>query len=460
MDASYAFSKFMHDIRYDDIPHDVIELVKNDLLDMTGNILAGSSHEIVDIMHDMLQPYCNAQEATIAVYGESVPVAVAAMLNADMAIARDFEDMDEHAHCHPGPVLAPVALTMAEYCSPVSGKDLITAYAGALEVYTRLCKYMAKRNPTQMMGGWDYAIIHGYFSAALFSAKLLKLSEEQIHHAMGIVFNQLSGSTMNTKEPSTSKVCGPGFAASAGVFAALLAQKGVTGPRNFINEHEISLAYQYHAGCDADRLVDGLGETWNVFGLGFKAYPGCRLLHRQIDATLHLVKENDIAPEEVLGVEYSVCRLLGDKITMTPDHLEPPNAIAAGFSIPWGIACAVARRRVTLAELEEGALVDSGIRDLAKKCHGYVDESLEDENAPALLRIQTVRGAFETTTGFAYGSPENPMRKKDLEEKFCANARMARGGGIPKRTIDDYLGLFERLEDLEDASRLLTLSSQ
>lgn len=457
MDASYAFAEFAANLKYEDIPEDVVELVKKDIFDMTGNIIAGSSHETVKLMRDIAKAYSNAEESLVAVYGDKAPLAVAAMLNADMAIARDFEDMDEQAHCHPGPVLAPTAITMAAYADGMDGKEFIAAYAATLEIYTRLCKFMVRRNPMQMMGGWDYAIIHGYFSAAIFAARALGLGPEGIQNAMGIVFNQLSGSTMNTKEPSTSKTCGPGFAAAAGVMAAILAKAGLTGPKSFINEHEISMAYQYHAGCDADALTAGLGKEWNVFGLGFKAYPGCRLLHRQIDAAIELAEKNDIKPDEVLAVDYTVCKLLGDKITMTKNHLEPSNAIAAGFSLPWGIACALARRKVTLAEMEGEALADTTIRHLATLCNGSVDEALEDENAPADFAIVTTRGVFSMKTGYPYGSPENPMDLDAIETKFRSNVLMAEKA-LPGENVERLVGAFKNLEGEKNAGIILKLT--
>ena len=85
------------------------------------------------------------------------------------------------------------------------------------------------------------------------------------------------------------------MATQSGVFAALLAEKGYSGPEHVIDGKE-GLVHCFGPEWKLNILTDGLGESWRITKCGMKAFPTEALTHTPISATLALVKDNDLKP--------------------------------------------------------------------------------------------------------------------------------------------------------------------
>ena len=96
-------------------------------------------------------------------------------------------------------------------------------------------------------------------------------------NALGIAYGQAAGNLQSIVERVLTKSLDIGNAARGGVFSALAAQRGITGPHNAL-EGEMGLFRVYHRGnYDPKPLTDELGERFEVANLSFKPYPCCRL---------------------------------------------------------------------------------------------------------------------------------------------------------------------------------------
>ncbi len=118
----------------------------------------------------------------------------------------------------------PAVLAVGEIVR-ASGKRVIQAIALAYEIHCRLCDAAALRPR-----GWDH-VTYGPFSSALATAKVMKLSEARTLQAINLagVANVALRQT-RVGDLSMWKACAFSNAARNGVFAALLAQRGMTGP--------------------------------------------------------------------------------------------------------------------------------------------------------------------------------------------------------------------------------------
>ena len=78
--------------------------------------------------------------------------------------------------------------------------------------------------------GWDH-VTYGAFSTALAAAKLMKLPKARTRHALGIA-GVASGNLRQSRVGRTFALEGCAFANAArhGVYAAMLAAEGMTGP--------------------------------------------------------------------------------------------------------------------------------------------------------------------------------------------------------------------------------------
>src|SRR4029079_8821237 len=118
----------------------------------------------------------------------------------------------------------PAILAVAESMG-ASGKRVIQAIALGYEVQCRLCDAAALRPR-----GWDH-VTYGPFSSALAAANIMKLSETKTRHAV----NLAGVANVALRQPrvgymSRWRPCAFSNAARNGVFAAILAQRGMTGP--------------------------------------------------------------------------------------------------------------------------------------------------------------------------------------------------------------------------------------
>lgn len=453
MDASYKFAKFVADLKYEDIPAAIVSIVKRDIQDTIGCMLAGSSNRVVDAVLELMEDMGGAEECRTFAHGAKLPAASAAFVNGTMVFVTDYDDLCDPANLHIGAASIPVALAMAEKLGSVSGRELITAVTAGMEIACRLGIHTVRRTPGEVMGGWDYIFLLGIFSAAAITAKLLKLNEEQILNALGIAYHQAAGTSISARDKADTKIMGGGFACKAGILSALLAQKGVTGAKNIFDECPGSLAFQYNAGCDREALVAGLGEDYALQYLGFKAYPTCGNVQRHIDAVLRIMEENAIDPAEITEVVLNVAEMIYPMCIPEEITKCPPDIISAQFSIPWTSACAAARKRVTLAEFEPEALQAGDIRAMAQKITCVCDTSLEHYRVPAQVTIKTARGEFTgMTREYQTGHWANPISQEFLDAKFrdCAGYCVK-----PVADVDGLLGILSRLEELDNAMTLV-----
>ena len=457
MDSAYAFSRFLVNTRFEDLPGDVVNVAKKDVLDILGNALGGSSDAVVTTVYDLVREWGGKGESTVITYGTKVPSFNAVLTNCTMASALDYDDAHDRARLHGGVTTVPTALAVAELRGGVTGKEIITALCAAIEVACRLGIASERRTPGHLMGGWDYACLHGTFSSAAVAAKLLGLNEQEMRNALGIAYHQAAGNALSAIDEVDTRKLGAGFAARSGIMAALMAGRGITGAKAIFDESEIGLCHLYHAGCDREALLAGLGERFEMYDMGFKPYPSCRLGHRHVDAVLKLVKEHDLQPDEIEEITPSVSQIVHTQLCVPVEaKKEPANKTAAQFSLAWVLGAAAVRRRVGIREFAQEALKERNLLDMAARVKPTLDPGLHDEFTFAPIKIVTKRGVFETKTGYPYGSIQNPITLEDLEIKFLDCASFSRKP-LPKENLAKAISMIRNLEVVKDVKEIIGL---
>ena len=228
-----VLARFIAGTRYEDLPEAITDRVKNSILDTLGIIMPAS-----ELMPD-LRPAIDLQieaggkeESTVLGYGVKLPCWAAAFANGVRGHALDYADGHLEAVFRVGISVIPAALALAERRGVVSGRELITTVAVAEELLCRLGVANARRR-TQM-GPWHPGIVLGNFAATAAAAKVLDLTPEQIDRAFGIAFLRTGGTLGVTAPDANIRGMYAGFVGHNGVLAALLAQRGVLGPRGCI----------------------------------------------------------------------------------------------------------------------------------------------------------------------------------------------------------------------------------
>jgi 2-methylcitrate dehydratase PrpD len=456
MDAAYSFAKVFSTTRYEDLPREVVDATKKEILDLLGVALGGALEPGATHVCALVREWGGKEESSIIGSKQKVPAPNAAQANATMAHSLDFDDVHEAAVMHPGIASIPVVLAVGEARGDLNGKELITSTALGVDMMCRLALATTPgKSPIEL--GWHLTSLFGFMGAAATAARVMGLGEEKIVDAIGIGYHQCAGNGQCVKDGALTKRLGPGFAIKGGITAALLAKAGVTGAKNTF-EGEWGLYRQYmHGDYSREILTADLGKRFEGANVVIKPYPCCRGVHPAIDAALALVSEQGIQGKDIKEIVLSVTDAHLSLLCQPWDVKRSPRSpVDAQFSIPWGVATAIVNKRVGLSDYTDSAIRNREVLDLTAKMRVEVDNTLHKPGPePTRVKVITANGKeFAKVVENPLGSLERPMSFADCARKFADCAKSLE----PKRIerIIQLIGELERLENVEEIIRLLT----
>ncbi|MCJ7630498.1 MAG: MmgE/PrpD family protein, partial [Longimicrobiales bacterium] len=389
--------------------------------------------------------------ATVLGSGKRMDPVSASLANALMVRVMDYNDIYwQQDPSHPSDII-PAAMALGERAGG-SGKDLILGIVLGHEFEMRLCEAAF---PGIRERGWHHATLTAFVSP-IVAGRMLGLPWQKIQHAIGISASRHAtlGAVTAGKLTMMKNTVDP-LATQSGVLAALLAEKGYTGPEHVIDGKE-GLAHCFGPEWKLEVLTEGLGKSWRIERCGMKAFPTEALTHAPISATLELVIENDLAPEEIEKVHIRSLARVAD-ILADPTKYDPRNKETADHSMPYVIAAAVVDRQVTPAQFTPEKIMDERIRAQLNKVEVVADDGIEAV-FPGLQRvvvtIKTTDGReFAKQLDYPKGDPRNPLTDREIEEKFDALASPILSVGARQRVKDAVWAL----EDVESISELMKL---
>ena len=446
-----TMARWAADLRYEDLGERAIREAKRYLLDSLGCGFGGYRQEDARIALAVLDETAGTGPSTILGSGKRVDPVSAALANALMVRVMDYNDIYwQQDPSHPSDII-PAAMACGERADG-SGQDLLLGIILGHEFEMRLCEAAF---PGIRERGWHHATLTAFVSP-IVAGRMLGLSWEQIQHAIGISASRHAtlGAVTAGKLTMMKNTVDP-LATQSGVLAALLAEKGYTGPEHVIDGKE-GLVQCFGPEWKLETLVNGLGESWRIERCGMKAFPTEALTHAPISAVLDIVQEHDLAPEQITMVHIRSLGRAAD-ILADPSKYDPRSKETADHSLPYVIAAAVVDRQVTPAQFEPEKIMDEQIRAQLQKVEVVADPEIE-KVFPALQRvivkIETTDGR-ELTTSLDYpkGDPRNPLTDGEVEEKFDALAAPVLSAGGRKKLKQAVWSL----EDVRLVSDLMSL---
>lgn len=384
-------------------------------------------------------------EATLLGERLRLPAAAAALANGTRCHALDFDDTHEAGICHSSTVVAPAALAMAE-AGDGSGRELLAAYVLGSEVTLRIAIASADGLYAR---GFHPTGVCGAFGAAAAAARLRGLGSDETAGALGIVGSFASGLFEYLSDGSATKPLHAGWAAQAGVQAALLAEAGATGPATVIEGRFGLLASHAGATDGAAAICERLGESWELENVVVKPFPACHFAHSSTWAAAELAERHGLGPADI---EEIVVRIPPEGEALVLDPLgakrRPRTPYDAKFSLPFTVAHHLVHGRLDVGSFSEGAIAEPEVLALAARVRA---EPLP-ERAPSRFaggaRIVTRGGEeHDLFVPNAPGSPANPLGEDWLVEKFVRNAEPALGRDAARELAD-------ALRALDDAPSL------
>src|SRR5437588_8435486 len=279
---------------YKDVAQDAAYQAKRFLLDSVGCALGGYQQHDVKIALELLDGLSAPGPATVIGTSKRVDAVSASFANALMIRCMDYNDIYwKQDPSHPSDIF-PAALACCERAK-ADGRELIVGLVLGHEFEMR---FWEAAFPGIRERGWHHATLTAFVSP-IVAGRALQLGWEQIQHAIGISASRHAtlGAVTAGKLTMMKNTVDP-MATQSGVLAALLAEKGYTGPEHVVDGKE-GLTHCFGPEWKLNVLTDGLGESWRITQCGMKAFPAEALTHTPISATLDLVKQNDLKPDQV-----------------------------------------------------------------------------------------------------------------------------------------------------------------
>src|SRR5438045_5422725 len=444
-------SRWAAGLRFPDVSKDAVYEAKRYLLDSVGCALGGYQQHDVKIALEVLDEIAGRGAATVIGTGKKIDPVSASLANALMIRCMDYNDIYwKQDPSHPSDIF-PAALACCER-SRSDGKEAIVGLVLGHEFEMRLCEAAF---PGIRERGWHHATLTAFVSP-IVAGRALHLTAEQIQHAIGISASRhcTLGAVTAGKLTMMKNTVDP-LATQSGMLAALLAEKGYTGPEHVIDGKE-GLVHCFGPEWKLNLLTDGLGDSWRITQCGMKFLPTEALTHAPISAVLDLVKDNDLHPDNVEKIQIRSLARAAD-ILSDPSKYDPHTKETADHSLPYVIAAALVDRQVTPAQFEMAKIMDPTIRAQLQKVEVVADPEIE-KVFPALQRvvvtITTSDGqSFTEQLDYPKGDPRNPLTDQEIEEKFSALA----DGVLSTKAQQKLKEAIWSLEKIGSVSKLMNL---
>jgi 2-methylcitrate dehydratase PrpD len=449
--VSEKIAQWVYAITYDSIPQEVVNVAKRCILDLIGVTLAGSREQAAQIIRQYVAEVKGTEESTVIGLGTRTTRTEAAFANGTLGHLLDYDDLIHPMPGGGGPhitaVVLPAALAIAEK-GHKTGKQLLEAYILGTEVTHRLGRAI---EPFHFLHGWHNTETEGIFGATVAASKLLNLDCEKITNALGITASEASGLRQNFG--TMTKPFHAGQANSKAVRAAILAKLGFTSS-NIIFEGKYGFFNVMCKDARINEFTDNLGQPFLLPLVKLKLYPCCGGSHCSIDATLGLVNENKINPEDIERVTAINPPLVETALI----YDDPHTALEGKFSVQFPLALAILEKKVTMDNFTDDKIKEPAVISLMKKIKLVCTEELartDSTEEPSIVEIELKDGRkLVKRVDYAKGSPPNNLSDEELFRKYRTCARKVLTEKETEKSLDLIMNL-ERIENIGNLTKII-----
>lgn len=440
-----ALARFVGELRLETVPDDVVRAARFCVLDTLGSALGATRSREIQAITAELEDWSgvgkNHRLASAWGQGTRTSLNNAVLVNGMLSHELELDDVHTASKSHVGAVVVPAAWTVAD-AMDLGGKELLEAVIAGYEVMGRVGRAMDVASNRKR--GWHTTGVIGTFGAAAAAAKLWGLTEQETVNTFGIAGTQSSGLWAFLAEGTTCKKLHPARAALNGVTACLLVKSGMTGAEHILDAADGGLYQAVSDRYDMARLVEGLGEGYEIMKVDKKPYPCCRTTHHAIDGALQL-REEGVLPEQIASVLVETYEV-GVLQCGFPEY--PRSPVEAKFSIPFTCAAAFVRGHVGLSEFSAEVLEDPQVQRIAQVT--IVREApLFSQRYPSRWGSCVTVTLTDGTTWVCQvddmsGSVAKPLTARQEEEKFRSLAQV-----WDSSCVEELLGTVMHLEQQE-----------
>lgn len=442
MSQTRQLAQFCHGLKYESLPPEVIEKTKLCILDFVANIYGSLELEAAKAVADYVRTIAAQGKATALGCGYSSNAHHAAFVNGTLAEAIEAQDGLRFGGNHPGTAVIPAALAVAEETG-ADGKTVIEAVVAGYEAADRTA---AAVHPWSTLSGFLPTGTCGTFGAAAAAARVMGCGFEQSLNAMGNA-GYLAPVSMaeHLMGGFTIKIVQGGQAAQAGIMAAGLAAKGLTGAPYVLEGSVLDGGFckmTSSGGHNLDHITSGLGEQYSIMDIYFKPFTACRHTHGAAQAALELVRDEGLDLEAIESVSvktYGIAELAVGKGVDSGSTF-----VSAQFSIPYVVAVCLLDGKLGPDQLTERRVADADVQALAAKVSVKTDDELNavyPDKTSSRVEV-TVKGGrvLNRQVDTPLGDPRTPLQAPELSDKVRSFAGERDMASI-NQVIEMVLGL-------------------
>ncbi|WP_084145656.1 MmgE/PrpD family protein [Amycolatopsis jejuensis] len=449
--AAEMLGEFALGLRLADIDAVTVRRVKLHLLDQLAAQVSCRNLETPRIAREYAVQYGRA--GTSAVLGTPLRLDAesAGFANGTAGSSFEIDDYGYGAYAHPGCVVVPAALAVAEETG-ASGAATLLALTAGFETVIRLA---VATTPSLLVGrGFHQTGAHGVFAAALTTCMLENADLATAVNALAIAGSHAGGTTEYTQTGGEVKRAHSGIGVAGGIRSARLARLGLTGPPT-IFEGKRGFLQAFCDDFEVAPLHERLGSRWYFTEHGaIKPYASCGLVHHHFAAYDKLVAGERFSPGDIESV------VLGcEPLTLVHNGAagpHPTDIVGAQFSAEYSMAMRVVTGRNDVGaylDAERANFADPSVGAMADRVRLEADPECDKETPCGRVTLTLRDGRVLSALGYALGSPRNPLSDEGVLEKYRDLVGRDYGDEVARRSVEMVMDL-ENLPDLSGLTEL------
>lgn len=441
MSCVEKFIDALEEIKYDNIPDEVVKKAKDLLIDYIGVFGSGSSKPESKVLYEAFgkdKIFKNLEDLAFWMGSTSRLI--------------DLDDGHRFAMAHPGVGINSAALSVALNTSGISGKKMIEAIVKGYEMY---CYQGRAINPSgYLQRGVDATSVCGSAAVAVVVGTLMNFNKKQMVDAVSLAASLCGGLNQSAIDGSAEKYLVAGWAGKLGILAANLAKFGMGGPIG-IFEGRLGYCNAFSADPDLEHL-NNAKVIWDIKYAYTKKYSCVRRIHATLDAVSIIMKRENLKLEQIEKINVYGCKFI-----VQAGGYDPKDLVQAQTSIPYAVALLLKHGEIT-EELVHGNIGNADISELSKRIQvieheEFVQLAEKEKSFWGAARAEIITKdsqAYNETVITPMGELENPFSDEAIHNKYVKLVSEV----FEKEKVEKIWNTVSKLEEiLEINSDLLPL---
>ncbi|RPI42107.1 MAG: MmgE/PrpD family protein, partial [Betaproteobacteria bacterium] len=326
-----TLASYVTALTYERLTPNAIHEAKRHLIDSIACLLGGYASEPAVIARRMADASTGRPAARVLGTGAPTSMEMATFANTVMLRYLDYNDTYVSVGSgHPSDMIA-ACLAVADAMG-ADGKQALLSIVAAYEVFGGLADQVPLRGR-----GWDQGVFV-VLGAAAGAGLLLGLDTQQMGDALAIAITS-SIPTRQTRagELAMWKGCATAAAARSGVFAALLAKEGMTGPTAAFEG--FNGVWDQVTGKFILGTLGGAGTPFAIERTNLKYFPS--EYHSQAPMWMALNLRQRVRIEDIAALDVQTYHIAYSEIGSEPEKWDPQTRETADHSLPYLLALAL-----------------------------------------------------------------------------------------------------------------------